>query len=192
LAARAGLDGLVSGIAQNALREGISVIGNPVQSSKADDNMSHPQSVALAQRTPPHPYRKVFRQDLWKTTKTFFGTVIYHTCVNRIELDDGTDSPYDPQNRQFDEHYEVETTFTFLPAFRLLRHGAKASFSFSNWKQNLQCLNTVPENSSIFKSCLGGNIGEVLSLFRTKQASPFDVTPNGLSLLHVSHPSSGF
>ncbi len=51
----------------------------------------------------------------------------------------------------------------------------------------LSVKNVVPEDSKIMTACKTGDIVSVKGLFRTRQASPHDVTPQNSSPLRVSH-----
>jgi hypothetical protein len=50
----------------------------------------------------------------------------------------------------------------------------------------LRLSNTVPYSSETYQHCMSGNVSGLTRLFEAGKASPFDLDPEGLSLLRVS------
>ncbi len=88
---------------------------------------------------------------------------------------------------------ERETRFIFHPAQWLLRGGLRYGIDVlftqatQGFTYQLRTLRTVPDDSLIFEFCQKGNLDGIISLFRRKEASPWDVNSYGLTPLHVSH-----
>ena len=60
------------------------------------------------------------------------------------------------------------------------------SASMSGPEMLIRVSNTIPFASETYQHCLGGNVPGLKRLFETGCASPFDLDPEGLSLLRVS------
>lgn len=54
----------------------------------------------------------------------------------------------------------------------------------------LRVQTTIPYTSETYNHCLKGNVGSLQRLFGEGSASPFDVDPDGVSLLHVRESQS--
>jgi len=81
---------------------------------------------------------------------------------------------------------ESRTTITFLPARWLSSSGAKFKYGAvvrpaSSW--SLRSVNVIPENSEITNAYSYLDILHVRVLFKSSQASPFDVDIKGRNLL---------
>jgi hypothetical protein len=57
----------------------------------------------------------------------------------------------------------------------------------AGWNFNIQVYNVVPSNSLIFRMARSGDVTGIQDLFRTGQASPFDRTPSGRTVLDVRY-----
>ncbi|KIY02220.1 uncharacterized protein Z520_02358 [Fonsecaea multimorphosa CBS 102226] len=91
-----------------------------------------------------------------------------------------------------DEKQERRTTVTFLPATWLMSKGAV--LAYDTWKRievgpwqnpvySLKTVNIVPLGSEIFRACLISDLASMRTLFDNSQASPSDMSPDGLNLL---------
>ncbi|KAL8762129.1 MAG: hypothetical protein Q9184_001814 [Pyrenodesmia sp. 2 TL-2023] len=108
--------------------------------------------------------------------KTFFGVFILTRIKREPTPQDGGDDleakelvfrPY--ANRFLDI------------SFSLLSEG-----SFGAWRYSLRIFRTFSTDDPIYICCVMGNLSGVKDLFSEKKASPFDVTRDGFSLLHIA------
>jgi len=83
-------------------------------------------------------------------------------------------------------------TLEFQPASWFKRRGYLlfASTSYGDWQYNLRPFNMRDADSPIFLACRLGDFDQVRRLLDEGQASPFDVGPKGITLLHVNLDSS--
>ena len=58
--------------------------------------------------------------------------------------------------------------------------------ALGQWTHTFRMIRIVPDNSPVFKLCATEDQSGVLTLFESGQASPFDQTTSGITLLHVS------
>ena len=128
---------------------------------------------------------EVRAQKVSYTLKTSFGAVYFRSRTYRIgkRFNSGTGRSND--------QYEFETFFTWHPAAWLMRLGIKfgvnASISKSHWgwKNTLNAISAVLDDSLIFDFCSTGNIGGVQSLLARGKASIRDTNSQGWTPLHV-------
>ena len=92
----------------------------------------------------------------------------------------------------YDEHCVFRFRFSFISSSWLSR---SASFVTGTWDPFSGCTLTtlalrfrpvVDSHSPVVKACENGDIKTIKHLFDMKQASPFDITPGGYGLPHVS------
>lgn len=129
------------------------------------------------------------------SVKDFFGGRIYIQtdvyCVTTRLCSNG-DTPH---NNHVLEH---ETSFTYHPAPWYLRmflnFGVNVLFmkASQGWQYKIQTFRAVPYDSLIFDFCEKGNLDGVRTLLGRREASPWDVNPEGWTPLHVSHAFRSF
>lgn len=72
---------------------------------------------------------------------------------------------------------------TWLSAQRYVVQMRRAS---GGWDWKLRTYNVVPPNSPVFVHCANGETESLQSLFQSGQASPFDIDPDGNTLIHYA------
>jgi len=72
---------------------------------------------------------------------------------------------------------------TWLLARRYIVHIKRVS---GGWDWKLRTYNIVPPHSLVFIHCTNGETESLQSLFNSGQASPFDINPDGNTLIHVN------
>lgn len=125
-------------------------------------------------------------------TQTFFGAIktTFRTRLSRSRF--VNDEALDDDECQ----YEHDSSFSILPAQWLLKLGFNYAYRFSTynsstqgWQFCIKPINLVPDDASIFRFCVEGNVEEVRDLISRNLASFRDVDSEGRTALHVSHPA---
>ncbi|KAE8448537.1 hypothetical protein EG329_009418 [Mollisiaceae sp. DMI_Dod_QoI] len=123
-------------------------------------------------------------------TRTMLGEMHCRVTTYRIckpSLDLG------PNQSENEEKLEIETNFTLVPSWWVVRFGVAKVFKFDikelstqGWQANMATFNLVPSDSVIFDFCREGNLDAVRSLLTHGKASVKDVTAEGVTPLHVA------
>ena len=88
---------------------------------------------------------------------------------------------------------EHETSFIYHPAPWYLRMcfnfgvNVLVAKAAQGWQWKIQTFRAVPYDSLFFDFCENGNLDGVRTLLDRREASPWDVDPEGWTPLHVSH-----
>jgi hypothetical protein len=61
-----------------------------------------------------------------------------------------------------------------------------SQWALGQWTHTFRVTRIVPDTASIFKLCATANLTTIRQVFNAGKASPFDQTPCGITLLHVS------
>jgi len=62
--------------------------------------------------------------------------------------------------------------------------------SCRGWDQSLRSYRRVSQDAEVFQFCMTGNVTGLQRLFEDRQASPFEMDPEGRTPLHVRQSSS--
>ncbi|KAI9721847.1 MAG: hypothetical protein M1812_002183 [Candelaria pacifica] len=125
----------------------------------------------------------------YHTVHRFFaGTIVYRRTVYRTQWKlDGRNIERSENERE----HQTQVSVLLVPHFKILGRGFMASLSLQ--KQSIATRITThpirPRDSPIFHLCQQGNAEGVLALLRVKAASPFDMDPDGNTLLHYAAES---
>ncbi|CZR55223.1 uncharacterized protein PAC_05110 [Phialocephala subalpina] len=94
------------------------------------------------------------------------------------------------------ENLEVETNFSLIPSWWVVRFGMSKVFKFDimqlssqGWQAKMATFNLIPSKSPIFDFCRDGNLDAVRSLLKGGHASARDITPEGFTPLHAAASS---
>ena len=126
----------------------------------------------------------------WKTYKIFFGVVVIHV----YELSKKSSNEASGVRFTEDDTCSTALEIQFTPQVWLARKASyitgvwKSSPHMSAWKFNIQSYPVVDRNSEIFQACGNGDIERMKALFDSRQASPYDITQFGETLLLVRTP----
>ncbi|CEL06296.1 hypothetical protein ASPCAL07402 [Aspergillus calidoustus] len=83
--------------------------------------------------------------------------------------------------RWYRNEYRFRTPLYFMDKMWTIR-----TTELYGWKFTLQANNVIPCDSPVFRHCQRGEVEEVKMLFSSGSGSPFDCTPDGITLLHVA------
>ena len=65
-----------------------------------------------------------------------------------------------------------------------------AVYAASGWTFKPRMMNVIPEDSKLFRCAERGDVQGIRELFASREASPFDCTSHGLTVLHSAASSS--
>ncbi|KUJ24120.1 uncharacterized protein LY89DRAFT_12819 [Mollisia scopiformis] len=125
-----------------------------------------------------------------RVTRTPLGEM--RCTVSTYRLDQDT-TDLELEEVDSEENLEIETTFSLVPSWWIVKFGMARMFKFDimqfsrqGWQATMSTFNLVPSDSAIFDFCREGNLNAVRSLLRHGKASTRDITPTGLTPLHVA------
>jgi hypothetical protein len=119
------------------------------------------------------PYVKLYRD--------VFGSIQYRT-QRKIVVSAGTQHP---KSTMIEYQKEHRTLAMVLPLSRLVVT-YQSCMVYGQWTRSLRFSQVVALDSPIWHMCSEGNIVAMRRLFQAGLASPYDLSPFGQSLLHVS------
>jgi hypothetical protein len=147
---------------------------------------------ATSRQTAIQPIRHRVATKVYRTT---FGVVVLITQARRIASRFGNSQWRDVE----------EWTVRFVPSRiidRICGRGIDLSISWSSstsefhqdirLQPRLRYYPVIPATARIFETCKVGDVQGVLSLFNNREASVFDVNPEGWTPLHVCEPLYGW
>ncbi|KAL8904039.1 MAG: hypothetical protein Q9207_003531 [Kuettlingeria erythrocarpa] len=120
--------------------------------------------------------RRLLRQKDSSRYGTFFGTFVLTRTKYISTLEDKGDD-LEAQELTFYPHANRYLN----RGFSLLSEG-----SFGAWRYSLRTFGTFTTEDPIYICCVMGDLSGVENLFSKKKASPFDVTRDGFTLLHIA------
>jgi hypothetical protein len=151
--------------------------------------------------------RRCLLSKSFKVTRTILGEMRCTVTTYRI-IRPSTDLDFESLGNEGE--VQVETTFDVIPSWWLVKFGIASVFKFDmlssqGWQakmasfnvrsivhhdtQTMKCfandIQLVPSDSVIFDFCREGNLQAVQSLLKHGKASVRDITPTGLTPLHV-------
>ena len=86
-----------------------------------------------------------------------------------------------------DNEYICYEDYQFLPHSWIFRRRFSifSSLLYGNWKYLFRTCRIITETDPIYRACISRDLKHVLSLCGQGEASPFDRTENGMTLLHI-------
>jgi hypothetical protein len=87
---------------------------------------------------------------------------------------------------------ETETEWSFLPSVWLRMKGLTLSQNRTSgrWQYTFTPVCVKPDSARIFRACVHGDVEEVKGLIKKGEATIFDTSEKGFTLLHVSVKAS--
>ncbi|KAF8865396.1 hypothetical protein BDZ45DRAFT_445375 [Acephala macrosclerotiorum] len=129
-----------------------------------------------------------------KVTRTMLGEM--HCTVTTYQIGESLRTKYDPKQSDTKEDLEIETNFSLVPSWWVVKFGMARVFKFDimqlssqGWQAKMATFNLVPSNSPIFGFCRDGNLDAVRSLIKHGHASARDITSEGFTPLHAAASS---
>jgi hypothetical protein len=108
--------------------------------------------------------------------------------LGRIEYQSRKRKLIRPSSEQGDLETIMGDNQVILAIFPILRRAFsyRASAVYGNWSHSLRFHPILPKDAPVWKVCKTRNLLELRRLFSSGEVSPFVLTPDGASLLHVS------
>lgn len=120
--------------------------------------------------------------------QTYLGSFVY----TRFESKKTAHRVYDDEKLLIsEEDNEISTVLHLIPAPWIRAYAYEISWhrGLGSSSIKLSSRNVVPKNSPCFLMAKKGDIAGLKELIALKKATPFDVSPDGRSLMHVSFVS---
>lgn len=94
----------------------------------------------------------------------------------------------DPSDSEIEEGYIQDKGLQFRPMSWISQRGFSilASRAYGRWQYSFRSYRIITMDDPVYAACVTGDLGMVKKLCGHGQATPFDTTSDGWSLLHVS------
>lgn len=112
----------------------------------------------------------------------FFGAVEYRK-VKQLQQREGG---FGDSSKDRDDYHEISVTVQLPLWLSGSRYQLRSKRAYGGWDYTIRSYTIVPYESPIFDLCYNGDLNAVQQLFHDGLASPFDISINGTTLLHVS------